>query len=144
MYYITEEDFYIRSSNLREKILEYKEKIIEYDNNKTDEASWDIDNNRVELSIYIRKMINDSEGCLATDDDELLKLFNQLITISRHILIDDSIIDLSKGNLLEAKNISERRNQIQMIINCYKSFNKDLDYLIRLTDKVLDKKSKQK
>ena len=69
MYYITEEDLYQRTIVLSEMISNYKKKQSDYNAKKDRQSYFDMLNMRRELTMFLRKIVVDSEHNLDSMQD---------------------------------------------------------------------------
>ena len=144
MYYITEEDLYQRNFALSEMISDYKKKQSDYKAKKNRQSYFDMLNIRRELTMFLRKIVVDSEHNLDTENQSLLSLFQSLMSITTLISDEECLINFAKSNL----QTEIREDRILMNAEYLKEnldkLDNDLDKLLELTKNISEIKQRSK
>lgn len=137
MYCICERDLREACIKLKELISDYQEKKEKFENDKTFNNYFYLENAREDINHFGMRIKTESEDNIETDNEELRNLFNTLIATFYNINSSLDVIDFAKSNSEKAENENEKAWHEQMLSDNYKNVDGYIESITTLIDEIL-------
>ena len=118
------------AKELESKILDYLKKKAVFNDNKTRDTFFEMDEARDEICCSIMKIQSNIEYYYNCLSDETKEKVNQLSTLLYSILLQDNLISRARFNIIEQQNAQKRLEDIKMLKEAYTNFDKETDNLL--------------